>query len=345
MPAKREHVPVTVARGPRFPGSDRCRQPARRDTSACARPTVATTTASRLRRHVRGFTRSVPRPHTSLQKADRAHTTHTYGGCRGRPGTRATGVTANDPTRRRHDASTYNAGRARGHRGLRRDSGAGQRPAVRVPRHGRGRQRLDADGAGRRWQPRRPEGDHRRAAAADVHRRRPHEVHGLERQPPHRGSLNDIGIGDRVWLRIDGRRNAPLANLLARPLRAVHDVSDKDLGDGRLFLFRGTCTAKDTTANKLTVTVDGRQLAGALRDARPERLADVQLRRPHGVRLLEHGRPRKVDENNVPCGADGTPLALRIRAPKLTPLAALVAKPAALVNVREPAADDENTPV
>ena len=29
------------------------------------------------------------------------------------------------------------------------------------------------------------------------------------------------------------------------------------------------------------------------------------------------GRPRKVDEDNVPCGADGTPLAIRIRAPKL----------------------------
>jgi hypothetical protein len=162
---------------------------------------------------------------------------------------------------------------------------------------------------------------------------------------PHRGSLNDIGIGDRVWLRIDGRRNAPLANLLARPLRAVQDVSNKDLGDGRLFLFRGTCTGKDTTANKLTVTVTGGNWR-ALYAMLGQSVSQTFSYDDHTAFVSwSTGRPRKVDEDNVPCGADGTPLALRIRAPKLTPLATLVATPAALVNVREPAADDENAPV
>ena len=55
-------------------------------------------------------------------------------------------------------------------------------------------------------------------------------------------------------------------------------------------------------------------------------VADVQLRRLHGVRLLAApaGRARST-RTTCPCGADGTPLAIRIRAPKLTPLATLVA--------------------
>jgi hypothetical protein len=48
-----------------------------------------------------------------------------------------------------------------------------------------------------------------------------------------------------------------------------------------------------------------------------------------------------VGEEPVPCGPDGTRVAIRVRAPKLTPLATIVATPAALVNVREPLKDDE----
>ena len=53
------------------------------------------------------------------------------------------------------------------------------------------------------------------------------------------------------------------------------------------------------------------------------------------------GRPRPVNEDAIPCGADGTPLAIRLRAKRDTPLATLVATPAAIVNVKEPVASDE----
>ena len=119
-------------------------------------------------------------------------------------------------------------------------------------------------------------------------------------------------------------------------------MSNKDLGAGRPCLFRGGYAAKDTAANRLTMTVDGgnwRALHAMLGAAVSQTFTYDE--HTSFVTWQGGGGPRVVGEDAVPCGADGTRLAIRIRAPKLTPIATLVATPAALVNVREPVTSDE----
>jgi hypothetical protein len=158
---------------------------------------------------------------------------------------------------------------------------------------------------------------------------------------PYRTSLNAIGIGDSVWVHTNGRKRAKLADLLSRPVRTVRDVSAKDLGRGRLYLFRGVCTAKDTAANRLTINVHGGNWR-ALHAMLGSPIAQTFAYSDSTSFVSWHtGRPRVVGEEQVPCGPDGTRVAIRVRAPKLTPLATLVTTPAALVNVREPLKDDE----
>jgi hypothetical protein len=158
---------------------------------------------------------------------------------------------------------------------------------------------------------------------------------------PSPGTLNAIGIGDAVWIRAFGQPRAELGTLLSRPVRAVHDVTAKDLGNGRLFLFRGTCTAKDTAGNHLTITVDGGNW-WALKAMLGQSTSQT-FTYDDSTALLswQTGRPRPVTEDAIPCGPDGTRLAIRMRARRDAPLATLVTTPAAIVNVKEPVVSDE----
>jgi hypothetical protein len=158
---------------------------------------------------------------------------------------------------------------------------------------------------------------------------------------PRAGTLNDIGVGDAVWIRTFGRPHADLGRLLSHAVRAVHDVTDKNLGQGRLFLFRGICTAKDTAGNHLTVTVQSGSW-WALKAMLGQPVSQTfTYDDSTAILSWQSGRPRPVTEDAIPCGADGTRVAVRLRARRDTPLSTLVSTPAAIVNVRDPIVSDE----
>jgi hypothetical protein len=151
---------------------------------------------------------------------------------------------------------------------------------------------------------------------------------------PAASTASAMKVGDPVHLRIRARSHAPLARLLARPVRIANDFAAAQRVTGKHFVFEGRAVAVDATA--MTITIDIRHGSYAALNA----LLGQPTRQtfhydPATLFISWTGRtPHSFLATQIKVG---DPITLRTRAGGRTPLAALLSAPLWKVNDREPA--------
>jgi hypothetical protein len=129
-----------------------------------------------------------------------------------------------------------------------------------------------------------------------------------------------LHAGDRVNFTIRARRHASLADVLAKPAARVTDVANVSTVPGWLYLFHGDLTKIDTTAHTVSINVDN----GNWRALRSMLGAPVAQSFTYGPTTTfiqwGHGVPHVIGAGDLTVGDE---IALRIKAPRRTALAAL----------------------
>jgi hypothetical protein len=139
--------------------------------------------------------------------------------------------------------------------------------------------------------------------------------------------------GDPVHVRVVARHGAPLARLLTKPARNVFDFALSEHASGKLYLFRGTALAVDTTAQTVTINVArGNWFALNAMLGQP---TTETFHYDSATQFLGWSRrtPHTFDPSAIRAG---DPITLRTRAVFDTPLASLLAAPLWKVNDHEP---------
>jgi hypothetical protein len=144
-----------------------------------------------------------------------------------------------------------------------------------------------------------------------------------------------LKAGDPVHLRVRAAYRAPLANLLARPVRTANDYALAERVTGRLFLFSGHAVSVDTAAQTITVDIAhgnwfalnallGQPATETFHYDPATQFLNWSARAPHTF------LPAQIKA--------GDPITIRTRAHFGTPLANLLTAPLWKVNDHEPSA-------
>ena len=148
-----------------------------------------------------------------------------------------------------------------------------------------------------------------------------------------------LKVGDPVHLRILANRRAPLAQLLATPVRMVNDFALAQRTSGRLFLFQGRAVAVDTTAKTITIDVQ-RGNWFALNAMLGQPTLETFHYDAATLFISWHRRtPQSFDPSAIQVG---DPIMLKTRGAFNTPLADLLAAPLWKVNDHEPASSTDS---
>jgi hypothetical protein len=143
-----------------------------------------------------------------------------------------------------------------------------------------------------------------------------------------------LKVGDPVHLRILSNRRAPLAQLLATPVRMVNDFAAAQSTTGRLFLFQGRAVGVDTTAKTITIDVQ-RGNWFALNAMLGQPTLETFHYDSATLFISWHRRtPHSFDPSAIKVG---DPIMLKTRGVWNTPLATLLAAPLWKVNDHAPA--------